>query len=441
MSTLPRLIETLRQSKMLTPDRLREFVSCFSTDEITALLSDWDQWSLPYQQLPPGNWRRWSFRAGRGAGKTHTGARTTNEVARDRDKIRTGEIGIIGRTHADARHTMVEGPSGILAQAPPDFRPTWEPGNGILIWPNKVKGRIFSADKPQQLRGPNLAFAWADEPAHWPDAEATWWTVIEPAIRIGWARAMLTSTPIPDPFLQKLEADPNTVLTRASTFDNCYLPKSVLEMFRTRYEGTRIGQQELHGEFLEDNERALWKAEQIEQHRVMAAPNELRRVVIAVDPAVTATAKSDETGIVIVGIDFNGHAFVLDDRSGRFTPSQWGRTAVAAYHRFEADAIVPEVNNGGDLVVSNIYGIDSRVKVKPVRASRGKVVRAEPVAALYERGLVHHVGHFPVLETQLTNWDPSVKESPDRLDALVWALHELLLTETNAAGPLKAYLP
>jgi phage terminase large subunit-like protein len=434
----PFIIETL---KPITPAKIAALVEALETDEMMALLSDWELWSLPYQQIPPGDWRRWVFRAGRGTGKTYTGSRTTNEVAKDRSKIKRGEIALWGRTHADARFTMVEGPSGILATAPPDFRPKWEPGNGSLTWPNGIRGRILSADRPEQGRGVNAAWVWADEPAHWPDFGKTWWEVVEPGLRIGWARAMLTTTPLPASELRDLEEKPGSVVTRASTFDNAYLSKTVRDALRSHYEGTRIGRQELLGEYLAANENALWDPEMIEGYRVKKAPIDLRRVVVAVDPAVTAHKDSDETGIVVAGIDARSEGYVIADKTLKGSPHQWGKMAVACYHRFKADAIVVEVNNGGDLVESNIRGIDKRVKVKSVRASRGKVTRAEPVAALYERGLIHHVGALEALEDQMLNWDPlRTSKSPDRIDALVWAFHELLLQEKRPAGPLRAYL-
>ena len=432
----PQIVETLGQ---LSPAKIARFVESLDPEEALALLSDWSLWMLPYQRPPEGDWRRWIFRAGRGTGKTYTGSRTTNEVARDRKKIRTGEIGVIGRTHADARFTMVEGPSGILATAAPDFLPQWEPGNGLLIWPNGVRGRIFSADKPESIRGPNFAWVWADEPAHWQDLASTWWSVIEPALRVGWARAMLTTTPLPASELQEIEKEDHSVVTRASTFDNSYLSKAVRDGLRKHYEGTRIGRQELEGEYLATNENALWSHEMIEIHRVREHPD-LARIVIAVDPAVTAHANSDETGIVVAGRDVDGEIYVLEDRTLRGSPATWGKMAVALYHRWGADRIVPEVNNGGDLVTANILGIDPRVNVTPVRASRGKVTRAEPVAAMYERGRVHHVGTFRELEDQLTSWDPTHSKSPDRLDALVWAIHSLALSGKREAGPLRAYL-
>jgi phage terminase large subunit-like protein len=251
---------------------------------------------------------------------------------------------------------------------------------------------------------------------------------------------MLTTTPLPASELRDLENEPGSVTTRASTFDNSYLSKAVRDGLRAHYEGTRIGRQELLGEYLATNENALWNPESIEDHRVRTPPVDLMRIVVAVDPAVTSNKNSDETGIVVAGIDADGHGYVLDDRTLKGSPLQWGKMAVACHHRWKADRIVPEVNNGGDLVVQNIRGIDPRVRVTPVRASRGKVTRAEPVAALYERGLIHHVGAFPEVEDQLTTWDPTSSKSPDRLDALVWAFHSLLLSDKRPAGPLRAYL-
>jgi phage terminase large subunit-like protein len=434
---LPRIVEELLDYTRADVDK---FVSRLENEEASALLCDWNLWALPYQRMPEGDWRRWVFRAGRGTGKTHTGAATTNEVARDRSKIRTGEIGIIGRTNADARHVMVEGSAGILATAPLDFRPRWEPGNGLLIWPNGVKGRIFSADKPEQMRGPNFSWIWADEPAHWPNFTDTWSKVIEPALRIGWARCMLTSTPIPGTYLQKLEEMHDTVTSRASTDQNAYLEQKVRDGLHELYAGTRSGKQELDGEYLTDNERALWKADTLDQYRVHKAPVDMKRIVVAVDPAVTSNKNSDETGIVVCGLGEDGHGYILADRSGTMTPLQWGRAAIAAYVRFRADVIVCEVNNGGDLVGSNIRGIDDKVNVKQVRATHGKYTRAEPVAALDERGQIHHVGNLLVLEEQLTGWDPSKAKSPDRLDARVWGITELMLLDTDKAGPLTAYL-
>jgi len=422
----------------LTQDKVEEFIAGLTDEEALSILSAWDLWALPYQRLPEGGWRRWVLRAGRGTGKSYAGSENVNALAEDRSKIRRGEIGIIGRTWSDARFTMVEGPSGILSTAKPHFRPRWEPGNGLLTYPNGVKARIFSADKPESIRGPNFSLVWGDEVAHWPNLYKTWTEVIEPALRVGWARAILTTTPVRDPDLKKIEAMAGTITTRASTFDNIYLPEEVRAVFRQIYAGTRIGRQELYGEILEEAEHALWSAAVIEAGRVSNAPP-LRRCNVAVDPAVTHNENSDETGITVQGLGGDGHAYVLADKTLKASPAGWARQAVAAYHRYSADCIVAEVNNGGDLVESTIHIVDENVPVKKVRASRGKYSRAEPVAALYERGSVHHVGVFEELEEQMVTWEPTHAASPDRLDALVWGITELKL-DGPKVGPLFAYL-
>ena len=437
MSELPLIAQQLAG---LTLPQIRAMLSSLTHAESVALLSSWEQWSLPYQRLPEGDWRRWVLRAGRGTGKTYTGARTTVEVAKDRKLIRTGEIGIVGRTYSEARFVMVEGSSGILEASPPDFRPTWEPGNGILTFPNGVRARVMSADKPESGRGGNYAWIWGDEVCHWPDLEGMWWTVLEPALRIGWARAMLTTTPLPNDSLKKIEGAEGTVVTRAATFDNPYLRKEARESLRVMFEGTRIGRQELYGEILEDVVGALWTHDTIEDSRVNHRPMNLTRVVVAVDPAVTSDPDSDETGIVVAGVGADRHVYVLADRSMKGTPSEWANAAVAAYHRFSASRIVAEVNNGGDLVEATIRAVDPNVPYRKVHATRGKALRAEPVAALYERGKVHHVRHLEQLEAQLCSWTPvGSKKSPDRLDALVWAVTDLVLGEKEA-GPLRGYL-
>ncbi len=431
---LPLIVRKLREANVSMEDMMKTL----SLKEQAAIANNWDLWRLPYQGMPDGNWRRWIFRAGRGTGKTHTGARTTTEVARDRKKIRRGIIGIVGRTNADARHTMVEGPSGILATAPSDFMPAWHPGNGTLIYPNGVKARIFSADKPEQMRGPNFAWIWGDEPAHWPNLYDIWIEAIEPALRIGWSRCMLTTTPIRNPDLKRIEEMELSVTSRASTYDNPYLPESVLSTFRNIYEGTRAGRQELEGEYLDENENALWRLQDITENRVAEAPD-LVRIVVAIDPAVTSDEKSDETGIIIAGRGSDDRGYILHDATMKGRPAEWARRAVAQYHRWQASRIVAEVNNGGDMVEGTLRTVDKNVPYKAVRASRGKFARAEPISGLYERGRISHVGVFPELEDQMVNWDPTMSKSPDRLDALVWALHELFFDRSHV-GPLEAYL-
>jgi phage terminase large subunit-like protein len=367
----------------------------------------------------------------------------TNEVARDPKKVAGGWIGLVARTWTDARWTTVEGPSGVLATAPSTCRPEWHPGSGTLRWPvgQGVWGRIFAAEAPETLRGPNLSWVWADEVEHWPDNETLWFEVIELALRLGWARAMLTSTPLKGSrLLRRVEDMPDTVLTRAGTKDNPHLPPEVRARYYELYAGTRIGRQELDGEILEDVTGALWTLGMIQRAKL---PPDLVRVVVAVDPAVTDGTDPDhdataEHGIVVVGLDAAGKGYLLEDRSFHGSVGAMADRAVALYRRFHADAIVAEVNNGGDLVELAINSVDDSVKVIKVRASRGKFVRAEPVSALYERKRVFHVGQFPELEDQLISRVPGDTKGFDRFDAHVWGLTELML-QGDGVGPLGAY--
>lgn len=431
----PTIIETLGK---ISPAKIQAMIATLSPIEAQSIIDCWPLWALPHQQMPEGKWRRWSLRAGRGGGKTYGGAKWINELAEDRSKIKTGDIAIIARTYTDVRQTCIEGSSGILATAKPSFRPIWEPGNQLLTWPNGVRGRVFSADKPESIRGLNASVVWGDEVCHWPAPDKTWFESIEPALRIGWARAIMTTTPLPDPFIRKIEEMPDTVTTRASTFDNPHLPQGVLDSLRTNYEGTRRGLQELYGEILEDSDAFLWSLDTIAEHRVRNRP-ELARVVVAIDPAVTAHASSDETGIVVAGVDSGGDGYVLEDATMKGKPHEWASRAIQLYKAHGADRIVAEVNNGGDLVESVLRGIDRNVSYKSVRATRGKVLRAEPVAALYEKGRVHHVGMLEQLENQMCGWQPG-QPSPDRIDALVWALTDLMLAKEEPVGSIFAYL-
>lgn len=397
-----------------------------SPSEQRLALDSWDLWRLPYQDLPGGAWRRWLLQAGRGTGKTHTGARWVSELARDKARIGRGEIGLVARTYSDARHTMVEGPSGVLAVTPDSWRPEWSPATATLTWPNGVRGRIYTADEPDGLRGKNFSLVWADEVCFWTDAENVWWTQVEPALRTGRAQAILTTTPTRSPFLGKLIAAPGTVVTRAGTLQNSYLAHDVRAALRDRYAGTRIGRQELDGEILTDNPGALWRSEWLEKHRVRHAP-ELARIVVGVDPAVSYGEDSDETGIVVVGKGRDERLYVLADRTMKGSPHEWACAVRRVFDEHEADSVVCEVNQGGDMVEATLRAELPHAAIEQVRATRGKRVRAEPVASMYERGSVSHVGVLDRLESQLTEWNPDRNaSSPDRLDALVWACTQLI---------------
>jgi phage terminase large subunit-like protein len=322
---------------------------------------------------------------------------------------------------------MVEGESGLLAISGDSDRPNYEPSKRRLTWPNGALATLYSADEPDRLRGPQHDGAWCDELAAWRYLQEAW-DMLMMGLRLGAnPRCVVTTTPRPRAMLKALALDPHTHLTRGSTFDNLpNLAPQFADQIIGRYKNTRLGRQELEGELLEDVEGALWHRALIEDARAEHAPD-LRRVVVGVDPAVTSGEESDETGIVVAG-QLGDEWFVLADWSGIMSPDAWARRAVNAYHEFAADRIIGEVNNGGDLVETVIRTVDPNVSYEAVRASRGKAKRAEPVAALYEQGRVHHVGEFRELEDQMCSFvpqDAGAQSSPDRMDALVWAVTAL----------------
>jgi phage terminase large subunit-like protein len=342
---------------------------------------------------------------------------------------------LVGKTLADVRNVMIEGQSGLLAIHPACERPLFEPSKRRLTWPNGAVAELFSADEAEALRGPQFTAAWCDELAKWRSAEKAW-DMLQFALRLGDApRACVTTTPRAMKLLKKIIADDATVTVNLATADNAInlAPTFLAEMTR-RYAGSSIGRQELLGEIVEDASDGLWRRHWIEEARVAAAP-EMQRVVVALDPPVTATASSDACGIVVAGLGVDKRAYVLADRTvqGR-TPEIWARAALGAYDDYEADRMVAEVNQGGDLVISVLQQFRENFPVVKVRATRGKWVRAEPVAALYAEGRVAHVGRFDALEDQMCAFgaDGTVRgRSPDRADALVWAITDLLLSETT----------
>lgn len=391
-------------------------------------------WARPEQTAPAGSWDNWLILAGRAWGKTRTGAEWVHQQA----DIGVKRIALVARTAADIRDVMVEGESGIVATAHPARRPRYEPSKRRLTWPNGCIATTFSAEEPDQLRGPQYERAWCDETAAWKYADETW-NQLQMVLRLGdHPQAVITTTPRPTPLIKRIVADTGTALTRGSTFDNkANLPSAYFTRIIRNFEGTRLGRQELYAEILSDNPGALFNRSRIDELRVRTAPA-LRRVIVAVDPAVSSNAASAETGIIVAGLGTDGHGYVLEDASLSDTPAKWGAQVVTVYARHKADRVIAEVNNGGDLVESNVgtSARDAKVSVpyKAVRASRGKETRAEPVAALYEQGRVHHVGAFAQLEDQLCDWDPSARQpSPDRLDALVWALTELMIGDGPGA--------
>jgi phage terminase large subunit-like protein len=432
----------------LSPEEQTKLLEQMRPESLAVLRYAWRFWGRPEQFAPgtPGaaigrtDWTFWLLLAGRGFGKTRAGA----EFAIEKARAFPGSHGaLVAPTADDARKTMlsagmehIEGASGILAISPPDFRPVYEPSKRILTWPNGTVATLYSAEEPNRLRGPQHHWGWVDEMAAW-EKEAEAWDQFLFGLRLGQQpQACITTTPRPIRIVRDLVADPRTVVTRGSTFDNAAnLAPAFLSKIAGRYEGTRLGRQELYAEILDDVPGALWTWEHLETLRVTRAPAELRRVVVAIDPAVSSSETSDETGIVVAGVGAcrcrgaeELHGFVLADLSGKYSPNGWAQKAGKAYYTHQADRIVAEANNGGALVEMNLRTVDARVAYRAVHAAQGKRTRAEPIAALYEQGKVHHVGLHAALEDQLTTWDPvSSARSPDRLDALVWALSELML--------------
>ncbi len=426
--------DTARRLRDLSEELRLEVLAGLSPEQIDALPYVWELWARPDQLPPPPpagfpTWRTWLILAGRGWGKTKTGAEWVRSEA---ESGRRRQIAIIGPTADAVRRVQIEGPSGLLAVSPPNFRPSYEPSTRRVVWPNGSVAHLFSAEEPDRLRGPNLDGAWADEITSWADIDAVW-DMLQMCLRVAGPKgdapqAVVTTTPKPLPALKAIMKDPTTVTTRGKTMDNApNLDPSTLAQLQQKYGNTTLGRQELEAELLEDAEGALWTRKMLDEARVPAPP-EMRRIVVAVDPSGGSAAGNAETGIIVAGIDRNKNSYVLADLSDRYTPERWARRAIDAYYNHHADRIVCEQNFGGAMVESTIRAVDPRVPIKMVHASRGKVVRAEPVVALYEQHRVHHVGVFTALEDQQCQWEPDIgMASPDRIDALVWAITELAL--------------
>lgn len=406
---------------LLPAEQRATILADLTPDQQRHLEFEWRFWARENQLPPAGDWFVWLLRAGRGFGKTRCGAEFV------RSQIESGRwrrVALIAPTAADARDVMVEGESGILRISPPWFRPNYEPSKRRITWPNGAVGTLFSADEPERLRGPQAEGAWGDEIATWRYLEEAWDNLMF-GLRLGKRpQVVLTTTPRPLRWLAALMRRPSTAVTSGTSYDNWLnLAPSYIEEVIAPYIGTRLGRQEIEGELLEDIEGALWTAQLIEAHRAERIPEDLKRIVVGVDPP----GGRAEAGIVAAGISASGRDFyVLEDRSLRGSPDTWGRATIDLLEWFAGDRIIAEGNYGGPMVQSTLATIDPNAPIRLVHASVGKRIRAEPIAALYEQGRVHHCGIFRQLEEEMTSYtgDPG-EASPNRLDALVWALTDL----------------
>lgn len=406
----------------MDPERVRRWL----------LDQDWKYLRRKSQTPPDGDWTTWLLLAGRGFGKTRCGAEWVHENASKYERWT-----LIGRTASDVRDTMVEGESGLIATQKKDNPCRYMPTKRKVIWENGAHALLFSADEPDQLRGPQAEASWLDELAAWKHPEAYDYHIM--GLRLGIKpRQVITTTPRPTRIIRELMKDPTCISTRGSTYENRdNLPESFFETITRRYEGTRMGRQELYAEILDDLPGALWSSEMFQYQEPPRSNGmfDLIRVVVAVDPALSSEEDSDENGIIVVGMASDGQVYVLDDLSRRGTPDQWARAAVYAYAEWQADRIVAESNQGGDMVEAVIRNVAPDVPVKLVNASRGKRTRAEPISALYEQRRVYHRHAFPDLEEQMVNYSPdSYEGSPDRMDALVWGITELKPDRQESTG-------
>ena len=426
----------------LLPERRAKLLQRLTDAEADALVHDWRFFARPEQLAPSGAWPIWLVIAGRGFGKTRTGSEWT------REKIKAGvsRVGLIGPTAADARDVMVEGESGILAcswkhdrdhKGNPIGIPSYEPSKRRLTWGNGATASLFSAEEPDRLRGPQHEIIWADELAAWAAAQDAWDMAMF-GLRSGdMPQALVTTTPRPLKLVRELVKDPHNVITRGTTWDNrAHLAKTFFDKIVSKYQGTRLGRQELSGEIIEDVEGALWTIDLIDRTRIDKDDlPELTRIVVALDPSGCAgpeDSRSDEVGIVVCGLGVDNHGYVLEDLSGRFGPAEWGAIAATAVERWDASCVVAETNYGGAMVREVMRAAGPNIPFREVKASRGKHVRAEPVSLLFEQGRAHLAGKFPLLEEQLlwmTTWGyAGGSRSPDRADAAVWALSTLFPT-------------
>jgi phage terminase large subunit-like protein len=422
---------------MLPEAERTALIKQLSTEARARLRYQWDFHGRPAQHPPPGNWLTWLILAGRGFGKTRTGAEWVRRQVCGATPFAPGRyrnIAVIAETAKDARDVMIEGPSGILACHPLDFRPDYEPSKSRITWKNGAVATVYNATEPDQLRGPEHDLAWGDELCKWAYARETYDQMMFGLRQGNPPRCLITTTPRPIPLLKEIVADEATEITKGVTLDNAdNLAPSFIRQIQRKYEGTRLGRQELNAEILDDIPGALWTRPILDDCRIKPEKMpEMSRVVVGVDPSGTSGEDDDgaDIGIIVAGRGIDGRGYVIADFTCKLSPDGWARRAITAYHRHEADRIVAETNYGGAMVKAVIKSADASVPYKEVKASRGKVARAEPIAAMFEQGRIHLVGGFPELEDEMVLMTPNgyVGElSPNRVDAMVWALSEVML--------------
>lgn len=425
------LIADAHDLRQLPEDEQAAYLNRLTPEQRLQLYFRWEFWRRTSQAMPDWDWVFWLCKPGRGWGKTRVGAETV------RHWIKTSPlVNLIGATADDARDIMIQGESGILNICPRHERPQYKKSERKLLWPNGAESLIFTADEPERLRGKQHMKLWGDELAAWRYPEA--WDQAKLGLRLGRKpQAVITTTPRPTAVIKELMKDPHCHVTDGHTNENYEnLAPTFLRIITRKYEGTRLGRQELGGELLEDNPNALFQRKWIDKFRISMDDYKKHvtplRAGVGVDPSVTAKEESDLCGIVggsiARGLDGNMHLYVLDDRSLIATPRGWAQQAVSLYHRLEADRIIAEINNGGDLVEAIIRTVDPGIPYRGVHATRGKIIRAEPVSTLYEQGRIHHIGSLAKLEDEMCDYDPlNSSKSPDRMDALVWLVYELML--------------
>lgn len=445
---------TANDLRKLGPEVLEGYLKNLSPKQLKEVKATFEFWARPTQlepiELSKGQKPYWIFNAGRGAGKTRAGSEWVRHRIRSGDK----RVAAVAPTKGAVRRILVEGDSGLLGVCSDLDKtytgvhlgyPTWSPTNNTMTWANGSKVEFFSAEDPERLRGPQFYSAWADELSSWNNQQDVW-DMLSFCMRLGkFPRVMVTTTPKPTKLMRHLLKSDRSFITGGSTFDNSdNLAKSFVDDIKAAYEGTRLGRQELYAEMLEEAEGALWTTDTLDKCQITQdeLPETFTRIVVSVDPAITSNKESDMTGIIVAAVDINGVGYVLEDATERLSPQGWASKVIELYYKYGADRIVAERNQGGDMVRNTIQVEDETVPIRLVHASRGKYARAEPVSALYERGLVKHVRGLDELETQMRTWEPMGSiGSPDRLDAAVWAMTDLMLNGVTRPELNIAYTP